>query len=629
MFIRPLLKMKTIFRSKWIRTVFFLSIAIAVLFPILDKVIIYPMFTEMVVQNTMEEAKHLASHLSSLAGFGDVEMKVGSIPPEVSGNIKLMEEDSHFKKIKIYSSSGEVIHSSDPKDIGTVNTSRTFREIVARGNEFSKILHVNDLTLEGKSVSSDLVEIYVPIAREGKFIGAFEIYYDVTHTLEELDKLLDRSLAILLMVTFALLAAIVTVSYRGASAEEALQQAHDELESQVAQRTRDLQTAVERLKSEVHERLKSERSLRDSEERFRSISSSAKDAIIMADDQGAISYWNEAAEKIFGFSDEEVMGLALHDLIIPERFRESHLSGMSKFREGGRGAVTGRTMELTARRKDGEEFPIELSLSSVQIKGLWHAVAIIREITKRKELEKQLRQAEKLASLEVLSSGAAHEINNPLNVITLNLQLLLKDKALGPEHLRSCEEMIEQVESVRGILSDLDTFAQQMKIDKQEVDVQAEISQVVRDLETEADQRGVNLDLDFTPTDSLVMGNPILLQHAFKSILDNALRAMPQGGTLRVRTRVLSLDGAQWFAVRIVDTGAGIPQEYMSRVFDPFFSMREVGEGKGLGLSVARGVIEDHQGSISVVSEEGSGTSFEVFLPTVAQDADIVPMETW
>lgn len=628
-FFRPMLNMKTIFRSKWIRTVFFLSIAIAVIFPVLDKVIIYPMFTEMVVSNTMEEAKHLATHLSSLAGFGDLEMKAGSIPPEVSENISLMEKDSHFEKIKIYSSSGEVIHSSDPTEVGTVNTGRAFHEIVAQDAEYARLVHRDDLTSEGERVGSDLIEIYIPIDRGGKFVGAFEIYYDVTHTIEELDKLLGRSLAILLIVTFGLLGAIVSVAYRGATAEEALQKAHDELESQVAQRTRDLQSAVERLKSEVTERKKSERALRDSEERFRSISSSAKDAIVLADDQGSISYWNEAAENIFGYSDAEVIGYALHDLIVPERFRESHLSGMSKFREGGRGAVTVRTMELTARRKDGEEFPIELSLSSTKVKGRWHAVAIIREITKRKELERQLRQAEKLASLEVLSSGAAHEINNPLNVITLNLQLLLKDQALGPERRKSCEEMIEQVESVRGILSDLDTFAQQMKLEKQEVDIQAEIGQVLRDLEAEANGRGVSLDLDFTPTNSLVMGNPILLQHAFTSILDNALRSMLQGGTLAVRTRVLYLDGTQWFTVRIADTGEGIPQKYLSRVFDPFFSMREVGEGRGLGLSVARGVIEDHQGTISVASEEGSGTSFEIFLPTVAQDVDIVPMETW
>ena len=127
--------------------------------------------------------------------------------------------------------------------------------------------------------------------------------------------------------------------------------------------------------------------MEESEEKFRKISDAANDAIIMADNDGSITYWNRAAEEMFGYPAEEISGSKLHQTIIPDRFQEAHLNGFNKFCNTGQGDVIGKTVELAAIRKDKTEFPIELSLSSVKVEDRWNAVGIIRDITDRKKAE--------------------------------------------------------------------------------------------------------------------------------------------------------------------------------------------------------------------------------------------------
>jgi len=150
--------------------------------------------------------------------------------------------------------------------------------------------------------------------------------------------------------------------------------------------------------TDVTEQRRYEERLIESEERFRTISASAWDAIIILDDEGRICYWNKAAERIFGYKPEEILGKDLHKVLAPEKFRRGYEKGMNEFRRTGKGPVIGKTIEINALRRDGTEFPAELSLSSVKIRGRWHAVGIIRDITERKQMEKKLR--EKIEELE-------------------------------------------------------------------------------------------------------------------------------------------------------------------------------------------------------------------------------------
>jgi len=130
-----------------------------------------------------------------------------------------------------------------------------------------------------------------------------------------------------------------------------------------------------------------EEKIRESEETFRTISSSAQDAIIMIDDKGNVSFWNEAAERIFGYTREEIEGRDLHKIVVPQRYHEAHKKGFNNFHKSGTGNAIGKIMELSALRKNGEEFPVDLSLSSVKVKGKWNSIGIVRDISDRKHQE--------------------------------------------------------------------------------------------------------------------------------------------------------------------------------------------------------------------------------------------------
>jgi PAS domain S-box-containing protein len=153
------------------------------------------------------------------------------------------------------------------------------------------------------------------------------------------------------------------------------------------------------LAREIGKRKQMEQKLRESEEKFRSISDSANDAIVMMDNSGNISFWNEAAKRIFGYLAEEALGKDLHKLIAPERYYRSFKENFVKFKIKGEGPSIGRARELDAIKKDGTEFPIELSLSSVKLEDEWHAIGIVRDITERKKAEKELKEKQALSDL--------------------------------------------------------------------------------------------------------------------------------------------------------------------------------------------------------------------------------------
>jgi len=178
-----------------------------------------------------------------------------------------------------------------------------------------------------------------------------------------------------------------------------------------------LRKKIASLEKSETEHMQMEEELRESKEKFRSMTASAKDAVIMLDNEGNIFYWNKAAKKIFGYSAREALGKECHILLAANRFHDDYQKGFSQFKKFGKGPVIGKTLELVAVKRDGTEFPIELSVSAVKLKGKWNAIGILRDITMRKEMEKKLMRQEKLAILGQLAGGVGHELRNPLGAI--------------------------------------------------------------------------------------------------------------------------------------------------------------------------------------------------------------------
>lgn len=165
------------------------------------------------------------------------------------------------------------------------------------------------------------------------------------------------------------------------------------------------------------------------EDRFRSVSAAAQDAVVMIDATGKIYVWNDAATRLFGYTPEEALGGTLHELIVPARFRDAALAGFKRFHETGAGPVIGKTVELVARRKDGTEFPAEHSISALQVDGVWHAVGIVRDITERKEIQRKLEeQVDELRRFEKLAVGRELRMQE-----LAEENRALKDKLAKPE----------------------------------------------------------------------------------------------------------------------------------------------------------------------------------------------------
>lgn len=188
------------------------------------------------------------------------------------------------------------------------------------------------------------------------------------------------------------IAAFISVVAENARLIQMLRDSSEELAKKINER-KQMEEELKALNESLEQRIAGRTAeLAESEEKFRKISASAQDAIIMLDNEERVSYWNEAAEKIFNYPKEEAAGKNLHKLIVPERFRERHLKGFKIFQNTGQGPAIGKTIELIALRKDGTEFPIELSLSGVQMRGRWNAIGIVRDITERKGAEDALRR---------------------------------------------------------------------------------------------------------------------------------------------------------------------------------------------------------------------------------------------
>ena len=172
-----------------------------------------------------------------------------------------------------------------------------------------------------------------------------------------------------------------------------------------------------------------EEALRESEIKFRKIASAAQDAVILISNAGMVEFWNDAATKIFGFSSEEIMGKYLHSYIMPEKYAQDFKKGFEKFSMTGEGRFIGKTYEITARKKDGTEFPVELSLAALQLRDRWNAIGIVRDITKRKRAELDLkRTVQELersnTELQQFAYVASHDLQEPLRTVSSFVELL-------------------------------------------------------------------------------------------------------------------------------------------------------------------------------------------------------------
>ncbi len=384
---------------------------------------------------------------------------------------------------------------------------------------------------------------------------------------------------------------------------------------------------------DVTEKHRGDRALRSSESRARAILDTSLDAVLLMDADGKIAAWNPAAERIFGWRREEVIGGELADHIIPERLRGAHRRGLAHYLASGEGPVLGKQLELPAVRRDGEEFPVEISINPLpgDERGLF--VGFVRDISQRKAIEADLRAAKDAAEAasrakDEFLAALSHELRTPLTPVLMTAAALREDERLpadAREQLGMMERNIALEARLIDDLLDLTRIAQgKLPLRPQPCDAHSLINLAVEIVRDEAQAKGIALQRDFAAGRAGLQADPARLQQVVWNLLRNAVKFTPRGGRVTIRTSNPAADGkggAERLRIEIDDSGIGIAAGELERIFHAFEQGTELaGEhrfgGLGLGLSIARAIVDLHGGTIRAESAgRGEGATFVVELP--------------
>jgi PAS domain S-box-containing protein len=414
--------------------------------------------------------------------------------------------------------------------------------------------------------------------------------------------------------------------------DQALRQSQEQLEVRVRERTA-------ALSAEIAERQRVEGDLQASELQFRTISNVAHDAIIVMDHDGRISFWNEAAERIFGHPKSEAVGKDLHDLLAPAIYREKHQQALAHWRETGQGAALGKSLELIALRKNGATFPVELSLSAMQVKGECKALAIVRDITERKRYESELKQARHAAQTSTQAkseflASMSHEIRTPMNGV-IGMANLLLDTGLTPQQQHFANTIHQSGEALLAIINDILDYSKieagKLVFEKLDFDLREAVESALDLVAERASSKHLELAISLPSGIPMQLrGDPGRLRQILLNLVNNAIKFTERGEVI-VRVALVS-ETATHARLRfeVQDTGMGISPEGQARLFQAFSqedrSIQRKFGGTGLGLTISKQLVELMGGQIGVESEPGKGSTFWFTTAWEKQPVEAVPV---
>jgi len=336
---------------------------------------------------------------------------------------------------------------------------------------------------------------------------------------------------------------------------------------------------------------------------------SLNDGLVVLDRNGRVVRWNRQLEELYGIRHEQAVGRPLDQLFdarMVEMIRGTPAEGAAE------GAAYYR-VPMATRHEPSRRLLVNVGAtplrdSHAQVAG---TIVIVEDISTRVQLEEQLQISEKMASIGLLAAGVAHEVNTPLTGISSFTQMLLENANADDPKTQVLEKIERQTFRAAKIVNGLLNLARPAQIDAGPCDIHAVINDVLSLLEHQFRTGSIQVRKELAGNAPIVQGIEHKLQQVFLNLFLNARDAMPSGGWLTIVTR----DDRTGAVIEIGDTGSGIPAEQLSRIYDPFFTTKEIGKGTGLGLSITYGIVQEHGGTITCDSQVGQGTRFSIRLP--------------
>ena len=382
---------------------------------------------------------------------------------------------------------------------------------------------------------------------------------------------------------------------------------------------------------------------RASEARFGAILEAALDGIISIDARGLIQTVNAAAERSFGYRASELLGQNVK-ILMPAPYHDEHDGYIGHYIATGEKKIIGIGREVVGARKDGTTFPMDLSVAEAWVGSERIFVGVIRDVTERKRAEheihaskaelesavaelqtksdevraatQQLWQAAKLASVGELAASIAHELNNPLGTVSLRIESILRRTDQDDPRRKGLEIIEQEIIRMGDLVSNLLQFSRRGKDQVSTLDVRQELDKAIELVQHHLRTRQINVVKKLSDDTPAIFADRQKLRQVFLNLLSNASDAMLEGGTLTLRSApALSSEAKPAVSIEIGDTGAGIPEAYLDKVMEPFFTTKEEGKGTGLGLAICRRIVYEYRGTIHIRSQVGKGTDVRIVWP--------------
>lgn len=610
-------------RFKMLRNLLFLSLALAILMPVCQALLVYPAYNKLHTRETEREATRYARYMVRVLGLENQSLTKGTLPEGLAESLLPAQNDKRLVKLRIFSAQGVVIFSTQAEEIGNVNNNSYFKQIVAKGRVYSKVVQKDRTTAEGVVTRLDVVETYVPFMADDDFGGAFEVYSDITENVREIESLSRKAIFSTVIMSLGFLLAIFIALYRAyvsfqerERAERALHLANEELEQRVEERTRELSEANRQLTGEISERTQAQAALglaleesRADREKLDGILRSVPDGVVVTDGELKVMHMNSAAESIFHKSLDQVLGQAVGILST-----DVDLQGEVGQRLNNN-ALASVTFDFGVSRADSHRDLVYQGRVSQFLSETTDApgvILLLRDITRERDVERM-----KSSFLGM----ATHELNTPLTTIIGYSELLTAQETAGSfdaEQQKTYLHLIhDKALALGGLVDDLLDISRvesgrPLSLSYEEF----HLDELIRRVATPACDKDEShpVAIDFPDLPVKIFADQLRLEQIVTHLISNAVKYSPGGGRIRITLQQSDTN----CTLSVEDEGIGMNKEQLSHIFDRFYradSSDTAVQGVGLGMSIVRNIVLAHHGDIHVESQIGGGTTVTISLP--------------